>query len=1003
MLAGLLSAWKLPVSPLPRIDLPTILVQANFPGASPETMAATIATPLERVLGRISGLTEMTSSSSQGATRITLQFDLDRTSDSVAREVQAALNAAASVLPSGMPSLPTYRKTNPSETPILILTLTSTQLPRAKLYDLASSILVQKISQIEGVGQVTVGGSSLPAIRVALNTNELGSLKLSTETVRQTITQNQSILPQGTLTQDNQQWQLLLNDQLTRASDYAPAIVTWKNQSAIRLQDVADVSDSEQDRNNLGLANGIPSVVLIINREPSANVVATVDRIREQLPNLKENIPATAQLDIAMDRTTTIRASLHEVERTLLLSIVLVVLVVLLFLRQWRAAVVALVAVPVSIVGTLSIMYACGFSLNNLSLTALVVAAGFVVDDAVVVLENIIRYLEQGAPPREAAKRGAEQVRFTVLSMSVSLIAVFIPIFLMQGFIGRLFAEFAWTLSAAIAVSMIVSLTITPVLSAYILKIAPTHKPIQTEPPAKLSFYARSLSWCLRHPIWVALALFTTILLNVYLYIQIPKGFFPQQDTGTIMGGISADQNSSFESMRDKLIHFVDVIKADEAVASVVGFTGGGRSGNANLFIALKPKTERNRLEKTKGEHSADQVITRLRTKLSREAGASLFLQAMQDIRIGGRAANSQFQYTLKADSLTALREWEPIIRRKLAEVPEIKDINTDQEDRADQINILFNREAMARLGITQQVANAALANLFSQRLVATTYQPLNQYRVVLESNQSNRDNLSDLDQVQVVSTSGTVVPLSAIASWELGKAPSSINHQDGFAASTISFNLAAGVAMSEAQTAVESALASLNMPKEIVGGFQGTAKAYQQTTNNQHWLILAAIVAVYLVLGILYESWLHPITILSTLPSAGVGALLTLMLMKMEFSLMALVGVILLIGIVKKNAIMMVDFALQSQKTKGVSPREAIYQACLLRLRPILMTTVAAIAGALPLALGTGDGAELRQPLGVAMIGGLILSQVLTLYTTPIVYLGLERLKAAINPRKTV
>ncbi|MDD5240960.1 MAG: multidrug efflux RND transporter permease subunit [Sulfuricella sp.] len=991
-LAGAIAFTLLPVAPLPQVDFPTISVQASLPGASPETMAATVATPLERSLGLIAGVTEITSSSSLGSTRITLQFDLDRNIDGAARDVQAALNAARGLLPTGLPSNPTYRKVNPADAPIMILSLTSESLSRGQMYDAASTILAQKISQVKGIGQVTVGGSSLPAVRVELNPSALNKYGIGVEDARAAIVATNANRPKGSLEDGDRRWQILANDQAKTAAEYLPAIVAYRNGAAVRLADVAKVVDSVQDIRNAGLVNGKPAVMIILFRQPGANIIETVDSVKALLPLLRASIPAAIEMAVVMDRTPTIRASLGAVEHSLMLSIGLVVLVVFLFLRNGRAALIPTVAVPVSLIGTFGVMYLCGFSLNNISLMALTIATGFVVDDAVVVLENISRHIEEGIPPFQAALQGAREVGFTVLSMSLSLIAVFLPILLMGGIVGRLFREFAVTLSAAILVSLVVSLTVTPMMCARLLRpqsTAPKGRFSQTSErlfAALLRGYRRSLDWALAHGRIMLLILLATVALNVYLYVIIPKGFFPQQDTGRLMGSIQADQSISFQAMRDKLAVFVDIVGKDPAVDSVVGFTGGGQTNSGRMFIGLKPLAER--------KLSADKVIARLRGKLAHEPGANLYLQAAQDIRMGGRSGNALYQYTLQADRIDELRSWEPKIRAALSELPQLADVNTDQQDKGLQTTLIVDRDAAARLGLTQKLIDTTLNDLFGQRQVSTIYNPLNQYRVVMEAAPQYLQSPEILKDVFIIAPGGMQVPLAAFSRWEPTATPLAVNHQGQFAASTISFNLPIGVSLSQATKAIENEMAKIGVPSTVQGSFQGTAQAFQSSLANQPVLILAALIAVYIVLGMLYESIVHPVTILSTLPSAGVGALLALLAFKMEFSIIALIGVILLIGIVKKNAIMMIDFALDAERQRGLSPHHAIREACLLRFRPIMMTTMAALFGALPLALGTGDGAELRQPLGISIVGGLILSQLLTLYTTPVVYLYLDRFR---------
>ncbi len=989
-LVGVLAFRLLPVSPLPQVDFPTISVSASLPGASPETMAATVATPLERTLGTIAGVTEITSSSSLGNTRITLQFDLSRNIDGAARDVQAALNAARTLLPSGMPSNPLYRKVNPADAPIMILAMTSAAMTRGQMYDVASTVLAQKISQVPGIGQVTVGGGSLPAVRVELDPKALTRNGIGVEEVRAAIVATNVNRPKGAVEDDEKHWQVHANDQATRAADYAPLIVSWKNGAAVRLADVAKVEDSVQDVRNAGLANGKPSVMLILYRQPGANIIETVDRVRDLLPMLRAAIPAAIDLDVTMDRTPTIRASLFEVERTLVIAVALVVMVVFLFLRNARAALIPSVAVPVSLLGTFAIMYLAGFSLNNLSLMALTIATGFVVDDAVVVLENISRRIEAGEAPFPAALAGVREVGFTVVSMSLSLIAVFIPILLMGGIVGRLFREFAFTLSAAILVSLVVSLTTTPMMCARLLrpqKIAEKPGRLERFGAGFLRGYERSLDWALAHGKTTMLALALTIAGNIWLYGAVPKGFFPQQDTGRIMGSIQADQAISFQAMRLKLASFVDIVAQDPAVATVTGFTGGGQRNSGMMFIALKPLPERDYV-------SADKTIGRLRGKLAREPGASLYLQAAQDIRIGGRMGGAQYQYTLLADDIEELRKWEPAVRKAMSQLPELADVNTDAQDKGLQTSLVIDRDAVSRLGLNQRLIDATLNDLFGQRQVSTIYHPLNQYRVVLEAAPQFWQSPTILDELFVVSPSGQPVPLAAFSRWEMTATPLAVNHQAQFAASTISFNLPVGVSLSDATAAIKRAMEDIGVPSTVQGNFAGAAKAFQDSLSTQPLLILAALVAIYLVLGILYESLIHPLTILSTLPSAGVGALLGLMAFGSELSIIAFIGIILLIGIVKKNAIMMIDVAIEIERREGIVPHEAIRRACLLRLRPIMMTTLAALFGALPLVLSAGDGAELRQPLGIAVVGGLILSQLLTLYTTPVIYLYLDRFR---------
>ena len=992
-LAGILALRLLPVSPLPQVDNPTISVSVGLPGASPETMASTVATPLERALGRIAGVTEMTSSSSLGSTNITLQFDLSRNIDGAARDVQAAMDAARSLLPSGLPSNPTYRKVNPADAPVMILSMTSDTLDQGQMYDSASTVLAQSLAQVDGVGQVMVGGSSLPAVRVELNPDALNRYGIGSAAVRMAIVTTNANRPKGILDGDARHWQIAANDQAKKAADYRPIIVAYHNGAAVRLADVATVDDSVQDLRNAGLADGRPAILLLIRRQPGANVIETVDRVKAILPMLQASIPRSIDLQIASDSTTTIRASLREVERTLLISISLVIMVVFLFLRRWRAATIPAVAVPVSLIGTFAIMYLAGYSLDNLSLMALTIATGFVVDDAVVVLENVSRHIEQGISPFEAALLGAREVGFTVVSMSISLIAVFVPILLMGGIVGRLFREFAVTLSAAILVSLVVSLTTTPMMCARVLRPESEERPgrlsrfIERMFARLLQGYDRTLRWALAHRHVMLAALLGTVALNIYLYVIVPKGFMPQQDTGRIMGNLVADQSISFQAMRQKLVNFVAVVKADKAVDHVVAFTGGGQRNSAFFFVILKPVAQR--------KISADMVIARLRGKLAHQPGATLFLQAAQDVRVGGRSANAQYQYTLSADDIKELRAWEPRIRQALSRIPEIVDVSTDQQDLGLQTSLVVDRDAATRLGVNLFQLDSTLNDLFGQRQVSTIYNPLNQYHVVMEVAPTYWQNPSELNNTYIVSNSGAEVPLSAFARWEPTNTSLVVNHQGQFLATTVSFNLAPRASLSTATGAVEAALQRIGVPTSIHGSFQGTAQVYKASFANMPLLLLAAVVTVYLVLGILYESLVHPITIILTLPSAGTGAFLALLITGTDFTIMAFIGVMLLIGIVKKNAILMIDFAIEDRRRTGARAEDAIYRACLLRFRPIMMTTMAALLGALPLAFGHGDGAELRQPLGISIAGGLIVSQILTLYTTPVVYLYMERFGA--------
>ncbi|MDR2745594.1 MAG: efflux RND transporter permease subunit [Desulfovibrio sp.] len=1002
-LAGTAAFGLLPVAPLPEVDYPVVVVRANMPGASPETMAATVATPLERALGRIAAITEMTSTSSLGSTSVILQFDLDRNIDGAARDVQGAINAARSTLPS-MPSNPSWRKVNPSGAPIMILSVISDILTRAQLYDAASTVLAQKISQIPGVGEVVVGGGALPAVRVEVNPAALAAAGLVMEDVRRALAGANARLPKGMLENSTACWLVGAQDQLQKAAQYRPLVVAQKNGRVIRLSDIAEVADSSQDVRNTAVVNGVPAILLIVFRAPGANIIDTVDQVKALMPGLQAWLPAGARLEERMDRSVTIRASLREVEKSLLISIVLVVLVVFLFLHSARATAIPAVAAPVSIIATFGVMYLCGYSLDNLSLMALTVSTGFVVDDAIVVLENITRRLEAGDSPLRAALRGAKEVGFTVVSISLSLVAVFTPLLFMGGIVGRLFREFAVVLTTAVLVSMLVSLSTTPMMCARLLKTPPRRGELRPDsqgvpalyarfragltllPKRLLEGYAGSLTVTLRHPRLVLLGLALVIAGNVYMYVIIPKGFFPQQDTGVVMGGIRADQSASFQAVRDKLTRLVEIIKKDPAVAQVSAHVSGGRGGGG-VFISLKPLAER--------KINAQKVINRLRGRLSAEPGLQIFLQPGQDIMMGGRSSRSQFQYTLQADNLTELRAQGRLLQRELSRHPLFRDVDSDIEERGLQTVVTADRESLSRLGLAMRDVDEALNNAFGQRQVSAIYEDKNQYRVVLEYSPKWLEDASALEKVRLPGKNG-LVPLTAVAEAGLGFAPLSVAHQGQFAAVTISFNLAPGVALSQAQKALEVARVKLAMPDSVMGSFQGTAKLYSDMAANQAILILAALAALYIVLGMLYESLIHPITILSTLPSAGGGALLALMLFGMEFTVIALIGVLLLCGIVKKNAIMMVDFALDAERTRGLPPETAIYEACLLRFRPIMMTTVAAILGAVPLILGRGDGAELRTPLGVTIVGGLIVSQLLTLYTTPVVFLCLDRLRTA-------
>ncbi|MBV2190675.1 multidrug efflux RND transporter permease subunit MdtC [Providencia rettgeri] len=999
-LCGALSFLFLPVSPLPQVDYPVINVTASLPGASPETMASSVATPLERSLGSIAGISEMTSSSALGRTTITLEFNLDKDINNAAREVQAAINAAQNLLPSGMPSRPRYYKSNPSDAPIMILTMTSDTMGTGEIYDIASTRLAQRIAQIEGVSEVSVGGGSLPAVRVELNPTALFNQGVSLDAVRSAISSANVRQPQGYINDDEKRYQVQTNDELKKAADYRPIIVHYSQGNAVKLSDVANVKDSIENVRAAGMADGKPAILIVIRREAGANIIETVNRIRAELPEFNDMIPAAIELKVAQDRTPTIRASLAEVERALLIAVALVILVVLLFLRSGRATLIPAIAVPVSLIGTFTAMYLCGFSLNNLSLMALTVATGFVVDDAIVVLENISRHIENGKKPFIAAVKGVHEVGFTVVSMSISLVAVFIPLLLMDGLVGRLFREFAITLATAIGISLVISLTLTPMMCAYLLKKRPRNVKAKHRGFGRVLMrlqesYGIALKWVLEHRRSVLAVLFATIGLNVYLYITVPKTFFPEQDTGRVLGFVRADQSISFQSMKEKMTRFMQQVKADPATDNVTGFTGGSRVNSGFMYISLKPLSERT--------ESSAEVINRLRMKLANEPGANLFMMPVQDIRVGGRQANASYQFTLLADELSALRDWEPAIRKALGELPQLTDVNSDKEDKGAEMAITYDRDLMAQLGIDVREANSLLNNAFGQRQVSTIYEAMNQYKVVMEVAPEYTQDVSSLDKMFVINKDGEAIPLSYFARWQPANAPLSVNHQGLSASSTIAFNVADGYTLNDAIVEIEKTMTALGVPSTVRGTFAGTAQIFQETLQSQLFLILAAIVTVYLVLGILYESYIHPLTILSTLPSAGVGALLALELFDTPFSLIALIGIMLLIGIVKKNAIIMVDFAIQAQRTAGLTAQEAIFRASLLRFRPILMTTLAAIFGALPLMLGSGDGAELRQPLGITIVGGLIMSQLLTLFTTPVVYLSFDSLRQRWQRKKSL
>jgi multidrug efflux pump len=992
LLAGALAYFKLPVAPLPQIDFPVISVGAGLPGASPETMASAVATPLERQFGRIAGINQMTSSSQLGSTGITMQFDLDRNIDAAARDVQAAINAARSYLPPNLPSNPTYRKINPADAPVIILEMTSEAMTQDQMYDVADSVMGQKLSQIEGVGQVFVWGSSQPAVRIEANPNLLNKLNIGLSALKNAVAAENVNQAKGSLDDGSKMWMIRANDQLKKAKDYRPLIIAYRNGAPVRLGDVATVEDSYSDVNNAGSFNGKPSVLIVIFRQPGANIIATADRVIAALPFLKASLPPAIHLQIGLDRTTTVRASVDDVQRTLIISVILVVLVVFVFLREVRATMIPSVAVPLAIVGTFGVMYLCDYSLNNLSLMALTISTGFVVDDAIVVLENIMRHVEAGMRPYQAALVGAREIGFTVVSMSTSLIAVFIPILLMGGIVGRLFHEFAVTLSAAIAVSLVVSLTTTPMLCARFLKPHDAESHGRLYRLSERGFYHLnhgyrvSLAWVLRHKLLIFIVAIVMVFVNVGLYIVIPKGFFPQQDTGRLGGMVMGDQDVSFESMRSKVNEFIQIVKADPAVENVLAFVGGhGAQNQGRMFVVLKPLSER--------KVSADQVIARLRPKTSHIPGASLFLQSIQDLQIGGRMSNAQYQYTLSGEDLNELYQWAPQLLAKMRKIPQLKDVNSDQQISGLEENVVIDRTTASRLGITPQQIDSVLYAAFGQEQISTIYQTLNQYHVVLEVAPQYQRTPDALQSVYVITSSGAQVPLSAFAHFEPSTTSLSVNHQGQFPAVTLSFNLAPGGDLGTATRAIEQTELQMRLPASIHGSFQGTAAAFQDSLSSEPILILAALVAVYIVLGMLYESYIHPITILSTLPSAGTGALLALMLFHMQLDVIGLIGIILLIGIVKKNAIMMIDFAVEVERN-GKTAEEAIYEAGLIRFRPIMMTTAAAMLGALPLAVGQGVGGEIRRPLGVAIVGGLIVSQALTLYTTPVVYLYMDHFK---------
>jgi len=1011
LLSGILAFNFLPVASLPRVDFPVIGVGASLPGADPQTMASAVATPLERQFGRISGVNQMTSTSQLGSTSIVLQFDLNRNIDAAGRDVQASINAARSQLPANLPSNPSYRKANPADAPILILALTSDTETVPQMYDAADSILAQKLAQVSGVGQVFVGGAAQPGVRAEVNPMLLNKLGVGLDTVRNALNLANANTAKGQVANGTTSWSFNDNDQIFTADQYRPLIIAYRNGAPVRLGDVADVQDSVVDVRNIGLANGKPSVLIIVFRQPGANIIETVDRVTALMPYLQSSISPAIQLSVAMDRTVTVRASVKDIEFTLILSIILVILVVFAFLRTVRATIIPSIAVPLSLVGTFGGMYLLGFSLDNLSLMALAISTGFVVDDAIVVLENITRYVEQGMNAVEAAFKGAEEIGFTVISMSVSLVAVFIPLLLMGGIVGRLFREFAVTLSIAIGVSLLVSLTTTPTMCAKFLR-----------PPEKderhnrlyrgsewvfdktLATYRHALTWVLDYQLLTLIVTILVACLSVYLYIKVPKGFFPQQDTGRIMGSVQAAQDISFQAMREKMERYVGIVMKDPAVSSVVGFAGGNTVSNqGRFFIMLKPLAQRGKCQNLHFWQScpnvtADNVITRLRGKLSAVPGATLFLQSAQDLTIGGRQSNAQYQYTLQGEDLNELNTWAPQLLAKMRGLQELRDVSTDQQDKGLQAQLVIDRDTASRLGVAAQDIDNALYDAFGQRQVSTMYRPLNQYHVVMEVAPQFQQTTEALQNIYLRASGGAPIPLAAFTHFAPSNIPLAVNHQSQFPSVTISFNLAPGISLGEATLAINNAQSTIGFPSTISASFQGTAAAFQDSLSSQKILIFTALVTVYIVLGMLYESYIHPITILSTIPSAGVGALLALQLTHNELNVIGMIGIILLIGLVKKNAIMMIDVALEVERTQGKKPAEAIYEACLLRFRPIMMTTMAALLGGLPLALGTGTGSELHRPLGITIVGGLIVSQALTLFTTPVVYVYLDRLRMALR-----
>ena len=991
LLAGGAAYFFLPVAPLPKVDFPTIVVGAGLPGASPETMASSVATPLERSFGRIAGVTEMTSSSQLGSTGIILQLDLDRDIDAAARDVQAAINAAAGQLPAGLPSLPGYYKANPTDAPIMILALTSNTIPRSHLYDIADSILAQKISQVNGVGQVFVGGGAKPAVRVDLNPLALAHYQLGLAQIRQVLQAANANSPKGLIEDASNRWVLSATDQLLTADKYLPLVVAYANGAPVRLRDVANVTEGVENIRNGAFIDGEPGVIMIVSRQPQANIIETVDRIKALLPELRAIIPPSANFRITSDRTRTIRASVQNIQFTLLLTVALVVMVIFLFLRNLWATLIPSISVPLSLVGTFGVMYLLGYSIDNLSLMALAIVTGFVVDDAIVVIENITRYLEAGDSPMRAALKGSSEIGPTVLSMSISLISVFIPILLMGGIVGRLFREFAVTLSVAIAVSLCVSLTATPTMCARFLKSSKNMKHGRMFLLGERIFsrlvgaYSTGLRWVLGHQPIVLGVTIAAVCLNVYLYIIVPKGFFPQQDTGRLNGAIIGAQDISFPAMMDKVSQYEEIIRKDPAVLSVIAFTGGGAENVGRIIIELKDIQER--------KIDADGVIARLRKNLAVVPGASVFLQSYQDVRVGGLFTSSQYQFTLQGETLEELQNWAPRIEARIRSLPGLRDVTSDQQDQGLEASLVFDRDTASRLGIQSQQIDETLYDAFGQRQVSTIYTPLNQYHVVMEVDPVYQNSPDAVQSLYIHSPTGGEVPLSAISHYEEKTTALAVNHKGQFPAVTISFNLDPSLALGDAVREIEAATLQMGMPSTIHPTFSGTAEAFQDSLRNEPYLILAALMTVYIVLGMLYESYIHPITILSTLPSAGVGALLALRLTHTDLSVIALIGIILLIGIVQKNAIMMIDFALDAERKEGKKPIDAIYQACLLRFRPIMMTTTAALLGGLPLAMEGGMGSELRRPLGISIVGGLMVSQVLTLFTAPVIYLYMDRL----------